>query len=142
MTSMHRHQTILPLPLPEDDMQRFVLFAVRRMAVYGIRDAHAAARFVGLFGLRFRKPLVLMRAFIVELAQASTGTITIAPCCAPRMTRDEALIVGILATAASNPDNASKHLMTLTASPHAPSALATAAAFNDAAAELGRPIVI
>jgi hypothetical protein len=136
------HAAILPYPLPRDTMQRFTLFALRRMAVHGIRDAHAASSFIASFGLHFRKPLVLMRAFIVELAQVAHGRIVVAPCCAPRMTEDEARIVGILATAASNPDCARQHLERLAGTRCTGGTLATAAAFNDAMAQHGRPLAI
>jgi hypothetical protein len=133
---------LLPLPMPTDSMQRITLFALRRMASQGIRDAYAANLFFNRFGLHFRRPLVLMRAFMVELAQTSQRTITIAPCCALRMTADEGRIVGVLATAASNPANAAKYLCELADSRSVSQPLSAAAAFNDALADLGQPLVI
>lgn len=132
----------LPFPLPEDAMQRTVLVAVRRMAAHGIRDAHAAMLFLNTFGPGFRQPLVLLRAFVVELAGAARRRIQLAPCCALRMTQDEARIVGILAAAASSPACAARHLRELAGGGGIDHPLSTAAAFNDAAANLGRPLVI
>lgn len=132
----------LPFPLPDDAMQRMVLVAVRRMAAHGIRDAHAAMLFLTAFGAGFRQPLVLLRAFVVELAGVSRRTIKLAPCCALRMTRDEARIVGVLAAAASSPACAARHLRELAGGGCIGHPLSTAAAFNDAAANLGRPLVI
>ena len=132
----------LPFALPDDAMQRMVLVAVRRMAAHGIRDAHAAMLFLNGFGAGFRQPLVLLRAFVVELAGAARRKITLAPCCALRMTQDEARIVGVLAAAASSPPSAARHLRELTGGGCIGHALSTAAAFNDAAANLGWPLVI
>lgn len=134
--------SVLPLPLPSDPAQRLVLVAIRRMASGGIRDAHAASLFLRTFGLHFRKPLVLMRAFMVETARASAGTIRVAPCCAHRMTLDEARMVGIVGSAASNPANAADHLRALTGSRDIGAPLSAAAALGDALAECGLPLVI
>ena len=135
-------QHLLPLPAPEDRMQRLVLFAIRRMAAHGVRDAYAANLLFSNFGINFRRPLVLLRAFMIELSQTSKRTITIAPCCALRMTMDEGRIVGVLATAASNRFTAAKHLKELAGDSAISSPLSVAAAFNNALADLGRPLVI
>ena len=134
--------SVLPLPLPVDPAQRLVLVTVRRMASGGIRDAHAASLFLRTFGLHFRKPLVLMRAFMVETARASAGTIRVAPCCAHRMTLDEARMVGIVACAASNPANAADHLHRLTGNREIGAPLSAAAALGDALAECGLPLAL
>ncbi len=63
-----------------------ILVAMRRMAAHGIRDAHAALLMLDLFGGRFRRPLVLLRAFMLEFARASQRSIKVAPCCSLRMT--------------------------------------------------------
>ncbi len=93
---------LLPLPLPEGQVDRIVLVCIRRMAAHGIRDAQAALIAIDTFGVNFRRPLVLMRAYIVELAQISQRSIKIAPCCAMRMTRDEGLIIAALSLAGSD----------------------------------------
>ena len=134
--------TLLPLALPEERMQRLTLIALRRMAAHGIHDAQAALILFNHFGINFRKPLVLLRAFIAELSQCSARNITIAPCCAMRMTTDEGRMVGVLATAATNPRIAARHLRLLANSSAISAPLSTAAAFSEALADLGQPLVI
>ena len=63
------------------------------MAVHGLYDARATTIAVGAYGRGFRRPLVLLRCFVHELATAAQRRIAVAPCCAPGMTRDEGLIV-------------------------------------------------
>lgn len=104
---------LLPLPLPEGHVERIVLVCIRRMAAHGIRDAQAALIAIDTFGVNFRRPLVLMRAYIVELAQISQRSIKIAPCCAMRMTRDEGLIIGALTLAGSDLAAANQTLTSL-----------------------------
>ena len=135
-------ESCLPLPLPADATQRLVLLAIRRMGAHGIRDAQVSAQFLGEFGLHFRKPLVLLRAFMVDVAQACRGRIRLAPCCAARMTLDEARLVGVLAAAGGNPACAARHLRELCGGPDVGAPLSTARAFNDCLAELGRPLVL
>ena len=79
----------LPLPLPEEEDLRLVLRIVRRMAAHGLRDAQAALLAIDGFGQGFRRPLVLLRAFVAELAQCSHRRIIVAPSCALRMTMDD-----------------------------------------------------
>jgi len=134
-------QQLLPLPAPNDQMQRLVLFAVRRMAAHGVRDAYAANLLFSNFGIHFRRPLVLLRTFMIELSQSSTRTITIAPCCALRMTADEGRIVGILTKVADNRMAAANHLRELTGHNGISSPLSVAAALNNAMADLGRPLL-
>lgn len=134
-------QQLLPLPAPHDRMQRLVLFAVRRMAAHGVRDAYAANLLFSNFGIHFRRPLVLLRTFMIELSQSSKRTITIAPCCALRMTADEGRIVGILAKVGGNRVAAANHLRELTGHNGISSPLSVAAAFNNAMADLGQPFV-
>ena len=104
----------LPLPLPREDTQRLVLRCLRRMAAHGTRDAQAALWVFEAFGIHFRRPLVLLRAFVVDVAQVSARRISVAPCCAMRMTLDEARLIGVLAAAGDNPVAAAHHLRALT----------------------------
>jgi hypothetical protein len=134
-------QQLLPLPAPNDRTQRLVLFAVRRMAAHGVRDAYAANLLFSNFGIHFRRPLVLLRTFMIELSQSSHRTITIAPCCALRMTADEGRIVGILSKVGENRVAAANHLRELAGHNGISSPLSVAAAFNNALADLGRPFV-
>ncbi len=73
-----------------------MLFAFRRMAQHGLRDAVAAERMLERYGMHYRAPLVLLRAFVLELAQSAARTIAIGHCCMPRMTADEAAMLGVL----------------------------------------------
>jgi len=91
-----RHCRMLPHPAPEHETTRMLLFAFRRMAQHGLRDAVAAERMLGHFGAHFRAPLILLRAFVLELAQKGERNIAIAHCCTPRMTADEAAILAVM----------------------------------------------
>lgn len=104
----------LPHELPSPGDQRLVLRCLRRMAADGLRDASAALLVFDRFGIGFRQPLVLLRAFVAELARASTRTITLGPSCAMRMTQDEARLVAVLAHAEHDPCLAREQLCLLT----------------------------
>jgi hypothetical protein len=142
MTCPSPQSGLMPLPLPADATQRLVLRCLRRMAAHGTRDAQAALLAIEHFGIHFRRPLVLLRAFVAELAQGAERRITMAPCCAMRMTRDEGLIVVVLATAAAYPDCARFHLEQLAGGGAVSSPLSLAAAFNQTLRELGRPYAL
>lgn len=130
---------LLPCPLPEQHLQRVVLVCLRRMATHGIRDAHAAMLMVNTFGMQFRRPLVLLRTFVVELAQCSRQSITLAPCCALRMTRDEASLIAAIACAAEAPDEAARLLRRIGGTSDIAHPLGSAAALGVALADLGQP---
>lgn len=138
MSNLHRCQ--LPVPLPEDEDLRLVLRIMRRMATHGLRDAQATLMAIDGFGKDFRRPLVLLRAFIAELAQASRRRITVAPSCALRMTADESRLVGALATASHEPDRSRAHLRLLTDRPDVCHPLSAALAIASALGDLGRPL--
>lgn len=89
-------ETLLPVALPQDTLQKTVLIILRRMAIHGLRDASASTLALEAFGSGFRKVLVLSRCLLQEMATASNRSIRIASCCAPRMTRDEALIMDVI----------------------------------------------
>lgn len=133
---------ILPLPVPTGQIERVTLFGVRRMAAHGLRDAHAANTMLALFGLGYRRPLVLLRAFMLELARSSSRAIMIAPCCALRMTSDEGRILAVLATATTDTGTAVHHLNRLAGHTEMMPALSAAMAYKDALADMGRPIGI
>lgn len=121
---------LLPMPIPNDRTTRTVLFALRRMAVHGVRDANACWLMLDLFSARFRRPLVLLRAFLLELSHASRGPIRVAPCCTPRMTEDESLILRVLFGAANDLAAAEDLLVELTRNPGVAESLSAAAAFH------------
>ena len=126
--------------MPDDPVQRLVLRCLRRMAAHGIRDAQAGLWLIEQFGPGFRRPLVLLRAFVVELAQASDRIISIAPCCAMAMTLDEARMMEALSAAGLHEQTAAAELRRLTARPDISAPLSIAAALNTCLAELGRPL--
>ncbi|WP_442678349.1 DUF6628 family protein [Sphingomonas sp. ASY06-1R] len=97
-------QTLLPHTAPANPYRRLLLYGIRRMAVGGIADAHAAHAFFTGFGLGYRRPLVLLRALMAELARVSGSKLTVAPCCCQRMTSDEATLLDLIADAPDNPD--------------------------------------
>ena len=89
----------LDLPLPARRELSLALVLVRRMAMTGPDDSRAAMLALDVAGSGFRRLLVLTRCFVVELARSSRRTLTLAPCCATGMTRDEALMIDLLRNA-------------------------------------------
>lgn len=126
---------LLPLPLPDNRVERSVLFAVRRMAAHGVRDVSAAWLILDLFSTNFRRPLVLLRAFMLELSHAATNPIRVAPCCATRMTEHEGLIILTLFTASGDLASAEDALSRLTGSTRVFEPLSAAAVFGRAIGE-------
>ena len=129
---------LLPLPLPDQRVERSVLFAVRRMAAHGVRDVSAAWLILDLFSTGFRRPLVLLRAFMLELSHAATGPIRVAPCCTPRMTEHEGLILLTLFGAAGDMASAEEALVELTGNTQVFEPLSAAAVFGRAIGEQAR----
>ena len=131
----------LPHALPDDANTRLALFAIRRLGAHGLHDAHVAHAFVTRFGEAFRRPLVLMRALMHELAATATQPIAIAPCCCPRATPSEAALLTVLTRAASAPCTAwvllSDQLGTRDVGAVLACAEAVSAAFADAGCPLG-----
>ena len=130
----------LPHALPSCRNAHIALFAIRRMGACGLSDAHVAHAFVGGFGESFRRPLILMRVFMAELAETATLPIAIAPCCCARMTPAEQALVTVLARAGTAPDSARLLLADLLGSRRVEGVLASACAVSQAFADAGRPI--
>jgi len=126
---------LLPLPLPENRNERMVLVAMRRMAAHGIRDAHAAMVMLDLFGARFRRPLVLLRAFMLDFARTAQRSIKVAPCCSLRMTEDEGKLIEALRLASHEPALAEDLLARLSGNPCVCEPLSAAAVFGRALEE-------
>ena len=118
------------------------MFVMRRMAMHGVNDAHAANALLGMFGRRYRRPLVLLRAMMLEVARSSSRTIMIAPCCCTRVTRDEYYLLDALARANRDTRTAHRQLTELTGNIEALGALTCAQAVAAAFADLGRPLEI
>jgi len=119
---------------------RLFLFAVRRMATAGVNDAHTANAMLGAFGRSYRRPLVLMRAMMLELARVSSRKILVAPCCCARMTADEGRLMEATGMALRDPNAAYERLSTLLGNDHALGALTCLQAVAQAHADLGRPL--
>ncbi|MBA4756146.1 MAG: hypothetical protein EPO45_11850 [Sphingobium sp.] len=130
----------LPRPMPSGYGNRLFLFVMRRMASAGVNDAHAANAMLGAFGRSYRRPLVLMRAMMLELARASSRKILVAPCCCARMTVDEALMMQATGDALRDPNAAYAHVSRLLGNDHALGALTCLQAVAQAHADLGRPL--
>jgi hypothetical protein len=131
---------MLPHALPTCPNTRLALFAMRRIGAHGLMDAHAANAMLNGFGESFRRPLVLMRALMAELATTANGPIAIAPCCCVRMTAAESAVLTALARAETAPDTAHLLLADLLGIRRADGVLASTTALAMAFADAGRPI--
>lgn len=132
--------TALPHALPDCANARIALFAIRRMGAHGLADACAAHTLFTAFGQGFRRPLILMRALMADLAGAAAGQIAIAPCCCARMTSAEAALLTVLARVETAPDMARFLMADLLGVRRVDGVLASAAALTAAFADDGRPI--
>lgn len=129
-------------PVPEGQGHRLFLFALRRMAAGGVNDAHAANALLGSFGKSYRRPLVLMRAMILEIARASFRKIVVAPCCSARMTADEAALLLAAAEALEDLQGAHRRVSGLMGVDSALGAFTCIQAVAQSFADLGRPLAI
>jgi hypothetical protein len=130
----------LPHTLPTLPGDRLMLLAIRRMGAHGLADAHIANSFVAAFGSGFRRPLVLARSFMAELAATATATIAIAPCCCARMTGAEASLLTAIGHSERRPELARLLLADVLAERRADSIVASAAALSAAFADSGIPL--
>jgi hypothetical protein len=126
---------ILPFVAPAETSRRLLLYCLRRMGAHDLHDAHAANAMLSAFGMAYRRPLMTLRAFVAETARISCRKISIAGCCCPRMTFDEARLIDMIATSEIDIRNAALLLRQALATEHNSSALGAAqavyAAFND-----------
>jgi hypothetical protein len=135
-------EQMLPHRAPLDPASRAVLVTVRRMAMHGLHDAHAALLMVQHFGLHFRKALVLLRAVVLDLGRIASAPVTIAPCCMARMTAQEGALLAALACAPLDPASANAHLQELTGSAQTDGLLATIRVLANTLSDAGQPIVL
>lgn len=134
---------LLPHSAPDDDSgARILLQTVRRIGVGGLNDAYAASLMMGAFGISFRRPLILARALMAELARASHQPIMIAPSCCCRMTGGEAMLLRAAALATAHPGLAHDLLCNLCGIENGIGILSSAQALGQAFADLGRPIEV
>jgi hypothetical protein len=131
---------ILPSEGPTESSQRLLLFALRRIAAGGLNDAHAANAMLGMFGLSFRRPLVLLRALMAEMSRVSNRKVLVAPCCCPRMTGAEGVLLAAVMSARSDPHGAHEALGQLLGVENCLGALSSAQALGQAFEDLGRPL--
>lgn len=130
----------LPHSLPEGAGARLLLLAIRRIGAHGLNDAVAANMFLSAFGSGFRRPLVLARSFMSELASTATTTIGIAPCCCGRMTWAEQALLTAVGHAERRPEAARLLLADVLAERRADAIVTTAAALSAAFADAGMPV--
>lgn len=132
--------TTLRYPFPEDENARLAIFAFRRMGAHGLHDGVAVDALLRMFGGGFRRPLVLLRTMLTDLAATATSPIQIAPCCCRRLTGSEQTVLTVLAGAETAPERALLLLADLLAVRRADGALASVTAVAQAFADAGRPI--
>jgi len=131
---------LLPHAAPASPYRRLLLFAVRRIAAGGTNDALAAHAIFTAFGLSYRRPLMLLRAFMADVSRVAEAKLRVAHCCCPRMTRDEALLLQCIADAAHRPALAHQRLCALLQVPRCQSVVAGGEAVATAFADLGMPL--
>lgn len=126
--------------LPGGRSDRILLFSIRRMAVHGLDDAHAAHAMLAHFGLGYRRPLILIRAMMSEIARASAQTVMVAPCCCMRMTPHEASLISAVEAGLEDASRANALLGALMGTPHTLGVLTTAQAVAQSFFDLGKPL--
>jgi hypothetical protein len=131
---------LLPYAAPASPYRRLLLFAIRRMAIGGLDDAHAAHAIFTGFGRPYRRPLMLLRALMADLSRVANVTLTVAHCCCPRMTRDEAILLDSIAEAAQRPLQSHAGLCGLLHVPSCQDVLASGEAVAMAFVDLGMPL--
>ena len=142
MTDTLTAQSALPHAMPGGPGARLALFAFRRLGAHGLDDAVAAQAMLTAFGQGFRRPLVLMRAMMADLAASAVAPIAIAPCCCVRTTHAEHAMLTIFARAETAPDSARLLLADLLGVRHADGVFACVMAVATAFADTGRPIEV
>ena len=130
----------LPRPIPGGYGNRLFLYILRRMATAGVNDAHAANAMIGAFGRSYRRPLILMRAMMLELARTASRKILVAPCCCARMTVDEGVLMQAVGTSIQDPRLAYDQVANLLGNDNALGALTCLQAVAQAHSDLGRPL--
>lgn len=142
MTHIQTATSLLPYALPACANARIALFAMRRMGAHGLSDARAGHAMFTAFGQGFRRPLILLRALMADLAGTASGTIAIAPCCYTRMTPAESALLTILARVETAPEVARYLMSDLLGARRIDGVLTSAAAVAMAFADEGRPVIV
>jgi hypothetical protein len=131
---------ILPVAAPACANSRLLLYAIRRVAAAGLNDAHATNAFLMTFGRSFRRPLVLLRAMMAEVSRVSNAKLLIAPCCCPRLTEAESVLLSVVIDANRQPRDAHHRLCAILAVSDCLGALSSAQALALAFEDCGRPL--
>lgn len=131
---------MLPSAIPDCANRRLLLFALRRIAAGGLHDAHAALLMVDFFGQSFRRPLLLLRAFMAESSRVASRRLLVAPCCCGRATEHEQVLLDVVTSAPENPQGAHEALRELLGVRHCLGALSSAQALGQAFADYGRAL--
>jgi hypothetical protein len=105
---------------------RTLLLAMRRIAIGGVDDAHAANLMLSDFGMGYRRPLMFLRVLMGEIARVSHNTIHVAPPCCPQMTVGERAILAAIIDGRENPDRSRVALAGITGSLETRAALSIA----------------
>jgi hypothetical protein len=134
--------SLLVYPIPQNPVARTLIYAIRKIAVGGLNDAFAAHAMLSLFGSRSRRPLLLLRALMAELARVSRRQLVVGPCCCPRATLAEAELLLVISLACERPAFVHARLCQLLAVEHALGALSSAQAVDQACADLGHPLSV
>jgi hypothetical protein len=130
----------LPFAAPVIGSNRLLLYSIRRMGAHGLHDAAAANALLSVFGLSYRRPLIMLRAFMAETARGADKKILISACCCARMTFDEARLVEAITNAIIDPRGASLLLRQAMGCDQDIGALSAAQAVCMAFADAGRPL--
>ena len=139
MSETH-NETVLLRPAPGCGNTRLLLDAIRRMAQGGLNDAFAAHAMLSLFGVRNRRPTVLLRALMAEMARTSHRQIIVAPCCCGMMTAAEMELLLVISASQDRSRFAHARICSLLGVDHALGVLSSAQALAQAFEDLGRPI--
>ncbi|MPT46923.1 MAG: hypothetical protein E2598_00695 [Sphingobium sp.] len=110
------------------------------MAIGGANDARATSIIMGWFGRNYRRPLILMRALMLELARASHRSIQLAPPCSTRITRDEATMLRALGREESQINACHRDACALLATDTALGAATCFQAVSNCFEDLGTPL--
>ncbi|MFA5966632.1 MAG: DUF6628 family protein [Sphingomonas sp.] len=140
MTDAPTALSATPHALPATPGARLALFAFRRLGAHGLDDVAAARAMLAAFGQGYRRPLVLLRAMMADLAASAVVPVSIAPCCCLRMTHAEHAALTILARAETAPGTARLLLADLLGIRHADGVFASVMAVSAAFADGGQPI--
>jgi hypothetical protein len=128
----------LPFAAPMVGTNQLLLYVIRRMGAHGLHDDAAANALLGVFGINYRRPMIMLRALMAETARGADKKILIAACCCARMTMDEARLIEAITTSLDDPRGASLLLRQAMGCDQDVGALSAAQAVCMAFEDLGR----